>query len=190
LPIKGHKIEVQEHLREVCAKTDLSYTIVLTGPFLDWGIEKDFLLGFAGLKSRRATIFDGGDIPFSTTSLPTVGKSVVGVLNHLDKTKNRAVYVHDIVLTQNQLLRMAQELTPGENWTVVPASTAELAQKSYGALAREGMTLGTAVDFMIVSVWGEGMSREFEKVDNNALGIQSISEDDVKALIKKTLDSF
>ena len=95
-----------------------------------------------------------------------------------------------MALTQNQLLGLAQELTPGENWTVVPASTADLAAKAYGALGKEGMTAGVAIDFVIVSVWGEGMSRKFEKVDNELLGVTPISKDDVKALIKKTLDSF
>lgn len=190
LPVKAHKVEVQNYLAEVSAKTDLTYTILLNGPFLDAYIAQDFLLGFAGLKSRRAMLFDGGDVPFSATTVPHVIQSIISILHHLEETKNRAVYVEDIALTQNQILRLAQELTPGETWTTVTVSTAEIAGNAYQALGSEGMTEKVAINFILVAVWGEGMSGKFAKTDNELLGITALTEEDVKAMIKKALDSF
>ncbi|EIN06966.1 NAD(P)-binding protein [Punctularia strigosozonata HHB-11173 SS5] len=190
LPIKAHKVEIQNYLAEVSAKTDLTYTILLNGPFLDAYIAQDFLLGYAGLKSRRVTLFDGGDVAFSATTVPHIIQSVISILHHLEETENRAVYVEDITLTQNQILRLAQELTPGETWTTVPVSTAEIAATAYEALGREGMTEKVAIDFILVAVWGQGMSGKFAKTDNELLGITPLTEEDVKAMIKKALDSF
>ncbi|EIN12867.1 NAD(P)-binding protein [Punctularia strigosozonata HHB-11173 SS5] len=190
VPIQTDKVEVQNYLRDLSAKSELTYTLLITGPFLDGYIQHDYILGIGALKNRRAMLLDGGDIPFSATTVPHIAQSVAAILHHLEETKNRPVYVEDIVLTQNQVLRLAQELTLGGTWTIIPASTATLTAKAYELLERDGLTEEVVNNFIIVSHWAEGMSRKFSKTDNALLGIPSLSEEDVKAMIKKKLESL
>lgn len=55
---------------------------------------------FLNLKGGESPLYDGGDHPFSTSTLATIGQAVVEILRHLEETKNRAVFVQDLVITQ------------------------------------------------------------------------------------------
>ena len=60
------------------------------------------LLDFA---NHKATLFDEGDNRISSTSMPNVGKAIVGILKNSEATKNKVVRTSEVILTQNQLLR-------------------------------------------------------------------------------------
>ena len=64
--------------------------------------------------NKKADLFDGGDRPFSVTTLPSIGQAVIGVLNHIEETKSMAVSVQNATMTQNLLLRIAENLTGGK----------------------------------------------------------------------------
>ena len=65
------------------------------------------------MKERSITLFDSGDKRFSTTTMYTAGVAIVAVLKMGDNSKNRAFKVQDIVTTQNRLLELSKEVTPG-----------------------------------------------------------------------------
>lgn len=46
----------------------------------------------------------------STIRVSTVGYAVAAVLANYDATANRAVYIHDMEITQNQLLSIIEEI--------------------------------------------------------------------------------
>jgi uncharacterized protein YbjT (DUF2867 family) len=70
-PVYAEKIAIQKHLKEV-ANTNIttSYTLVINGPFFDWGLQMKFLVD---LSSPAPEIYDGGNQKFSTTTLAGVG---------------------------------------------------------------------------------------------------------------------
>jgi hypothetical protein len=49
----GAKIEMQEYLKKVSADSGLSCTIVVTGPFLDWGHEDSRVFLLESLNRRK-----------------------------------------------------------------------------------------------------------------------------------------
>ena len=113
LPVYKDKIAVQEALKKEAVSNRLSYTVICAGPFLDWGL----LVGFIPtLKDKTVSLFDGGDRLFSTTSLATIGKAVVGVLQHLDQTKDRAVYVQDTATTLKKLAALGKKSLGPDGW--------------------------------------------------------------------------
>ncbi|EIN05894.1 NAD(P)-binding protein [Punctularia strigosozonata HHB-11173 SS5] len=112
LPVYASKVEVQEYLEKASATSSLTYAVVNCGPFLNCGIYTGFLLG--SMKERKVEIYEGGAKKLSATTLATVGKGVVGVLRHLEETKNRTVYFHDAAISQSQIVDIAKELAPGE----------------------------------------------------------------------------
>jgi len=99
---------------------EISWTSVVNGPFLDWGLKAGFL-GFDAI-TKTATIFDNGAATFSATNLHTIGITLIKLLEKAELSKNQYVYVSSAQTSQKQLLEMAEKIT-GEKWTVnnVPA---------------------------------------------------------------------
>ncbi|KAJ5594594.1 uncharacterized protein N7459_000802 [Penicillium hispanicum] len=155
-------------------------------PFLDWGLAFGFFLNLTG---GDTPLYDGGDRPFSTTTLSTIGQTVVKVLRHLNETKNRSVFVQDLVTTQNEILAIAQRIRPDRIWTPKNVSTAEmenLAQRKYSSGA---IDLAASVGFFCRSVFAEGYGGEFQRVDNELLDIPQKTQADLEALIKSVLSN-
>ncbi|KAJ5718566.1 oxidoreductase CipA [Penicillium malachiteum] len=108
LPIYyNDKVAVVKRLKEIAEQDSSStFTPIVTGPFFDSGIEKNFIVNLAGPLSQ---IYNGGDTLFSTSTLSGIGRAVVGVLKHPEETKNRHVYIASATLTQNQLIEWAEK---------------------------------------------------------------------------------
>ncbi|KIX05746.1 uncharacterized protein Z518_03718 [Rhinocladiella mackenziei CBS 650.93] len=183
LPVFKYKVETREYLKAAAAKNpSFSYTLVINGAFFDWGLAIGFIVNPA---KHSATIFNGGDVPFSTTTLATIAQAVVGVIDHLSETANRAVYVQDALVTQNQLISYVKE-KDGKEWELKPKDTEELRQECFAELAKgPEANIGMAmVGFIASAIYGDGYEGDFSKfLDNELLGIKGMSEDEVKALV-------
>ncbi|KAI8625796.1 NAD(P)-binding protein [Xylariaceae sp. FL1651] len=183
LPVFADKIVVQEALKKEASKGSITYTIIRTGPFFDWGMEFGLVLN---VKEKIATLYDGGERPFSTTTLETIGKAVAGVLKNPEATKNRAVSVHDTAPTMKQLKAVAEKVT-GTAWQgkevsiendVLPAAWAELKKEN----PDENKFV---IPFICAAIFGEGYGGYFEKVDNEILGLKEMTEAEVEAVVAK-----
>ncbi|EIN04827.1 NAD(P)-binding protein, partial [Punctularia strigosozonata HHB-11173 SS5] len=185
LSVFAPKARVEEYLQKVAAETNLTYTFVSTGPFLDWGLHAGVLIG--SLKERKVEIFDGGRLPFSTTTLATIGRAVVSVLRHPEETKNRTVTLHEAVVSQSKLLEIAKELTPGEEWTVTERKSADLKATADAKIAKGIFDMEVIVSLIKWSMFSDDFENEFKDVDNELLGIKTISDEELKAIVKSAL---
>ncbi|KAL8760705.1 MAG: hypothetical protein Q9184_003128 [Pyrenodesmia sp. 2 TL-2023] len=183
LPVFADKVKVQAALKEEASSSGLTYTLICNGPFLDWGIAVGFVMN---LKGKTIDLFDGGDRYYSATTLATIGKAVAGVLNNLEETKNRAVYVHDTVLTQKQLSALGKKATankPGE-WKENIVSIDELYQQGWAELKKpQPDPNGFIFNFLKTSIWGYGYGNHFEHTDNDLLSIKEMSDAELEELI-------
>ncbi|OGM48660.1 oxidoreductase CipA-like protein [Aspergillus bombycis] len=185
LPIYQSKIAVHKALQAKAAENPaFTYTLVRHGPFLDWGLRAGFFVDF---RTDIPPFYDGGDRPFSTTTLATIAKAVVGVLTHFDETKNRPVYVHDLVTTQRQVYTIIQKLAPERKWNPVDVSTAELEAKAREEWAKGNTDLPSIVGLLCRAVFAEGYGGEFKKVDNELLGLGFKTEADLEEVVKAVL---
>ncbi|KAM3515304.1 hypothetical protein MY11210_001045 [Beauveria gryllotalpidicola] len=184
IPVFGEKIKVQEHLKERAAAGRISYTIVYTGPFLDWGIQKQFVLGVAGYKPR---LLDGGKTLFSAANLDTVGRALASILDHLDETKNRAVFLEDIKISQQRLLELAKQAAPEKPWEVSYAKVDDLIKVAGEGLAKGIFTFDNIAPFIHKAFVTPGYGGNFEKSDNELLGLGHSSEEFVLEQYKKLL---
>ncbi|RMZ88288.1 hypothetical protein DV736_g4473, partial [Chaetothyriales sp. CBS 134916] len=187
LPVFKYKVETQRYL-EAKAKENpsFSYTLVLNGAFLDWGLRAGF---FINLAKHSVTVFNGGDVKFSATKLESIGKAVVGVVEHLDETKNRAVYIQDALITQNQLIQYAKEID-GKEWDITPNETDKTLAEGIAALQNgPGANLhAVLVSFLFSAIFGEGYGGNFsDHLDNKLLGVKGVSDEEVKKLVGDSL---
>lgn len=193
LPAYASKIAVHEILqRRARENPQFTYSLIRNGAFLDWSLSQGFFLALKPEpESESGTIttplFDGGDRPFSTTTLATIAQAVVGVLRRPEETKNRVVFVHDLVTTQRKILDLARGIAPDRKWNPVDASTKDMEAVAREKYAKGQFDLKSSMGFFCRSVFGEGYGAEFEEIDNELLGIPLKTEKDLEELLRTVL---
>jgi len=120
VPLFEAKLGAVNYLKS--KEKEISWTAIVTGPFLDWGLKVGFL-GFDA-SSKTATLYDNGEATFVSTTLHQIGVTTVKVLEHADLTKNQYVYVRGVQTTQKEILGTIEKVT-GAKWTVKNVSTKE-----------------------------------------------------------------
>ncbi|KAF2446912.1 NAD(P)-binding protein [Karstenula rhodostoma CBS 690.94] len=113
VPLFKSKTDVQDYLKS--KENEISRTIIVTGPFFDWGLKT----GFLGVNAQTKTVglVDQGTATFSTTNLRQIGIATVKALERAEETKNKFVYVSSFETSQKELLEKAEKLT-GEKYKV------------------------------------------------------------------------
>ncbi|CAG7563205.1 unnamed protein product [Fusarium equiseti] len=132
-------------------------------------------------------IYDGGDVPFSVSTLDTVADAIVSTLIHVEETKNRFVHVHSIVTTQNRLLALAKEVAPEKSWDTVDYTLDELTAKSDERLAKGIADFDTFVPYILRAIFDPTFGACYAKTDNELLGINEALEEDIREVIRALL---
>ncbi|KAL9002040.1 MAG: hypothetical protein Q9188_005011 [Gyalolechia gomerana] len=181
LPIYADKIKVQDALQKEADAGRLSYTIVVNGPFLDWGLQ----VGFIGsVKRKKIDLFDGGERVFSTTSLPSIGKATAAVLKHLEETKNRAVYIHDTAITLKELAAISKKAVGEDGWTTDNVSVDEMYDNALAEMKRPQPNHNVFVFGLLkTGIWGEGYGAHYERNDNALLGLKEFGDAELQELV-------
>lgn len=182
-PVYKQKIEIEAWLAEQVKGTETTYTSVINNCFLDWGLSFGFL---ANVKEKKISLWDGGETEYSVTTLAGVAKGVVGILKHPEQTRNRHVKIHDAVLTQKKLLKLAQKAVGEEGWTVDEPSTAEAEKKSWEVFKAEPSNVfGWLLGFLQRAIFCAENEPKFGDADSELLGVPRLTDDEVVAEIKK-----
>lgn len=126
LPCFAGKVEIEKYLDELAVRGLMSYTLLFTGPFIDMCLREGLFFDFKG---RTANLYDGGHQLISMSRLSTAGKAVRRILTHPRETADRAIWVKDIDVSQNQLLKLAQALTPSDKWATKKVSAEGLGKE-------------------------------------------------------------
>lgn len=181
LPVFMHKVDIQDYLIEKAKNDEISYTFVYNASFLDWGIQYDFLLKTSDYKP---IIIDEGNHVFTSTTMSTVGDSVVGILNHPEETKNRPVYIEDIKITQNILFDLAKKVAPEKPWQPEYVKLEDLVAHSNERLVQGLLDMETFGPYLLQSIMAPGYGGDFAKTDNELLGLKRKTEEDIIKILK------
>ncbi|KAJ5635885.1 uncharacterized protein N7484_009198 [Penicillium longicatenatum] len=178
-PVYADKIAIQKHLKEV-ANLNTSYTLVINGPFFDWGLQAKFLVD---LTSPTPEIYDGGNQKFSTTTLAGVGQAIAGVLKNLDATSNKAIFVSSAEVSQKELLDIA-----GKHVAPQEVSTKDLEKAAFSELQKpnpDGMVI--AFNLLKRVIFGAGFGSQFpaKNLSNDLLGVPRLSSADIKDIVSR-----
>jgi hypothetical protein len=186
LPVYAGKVSAAKNLESLASQhPHFSYTLFCNNLFFDWGLINAFILDPV---KHEGKVYNGGDVKSSATRLATIGKGIVGVVTHLEETKNKTVYIHDTAITQNGLIQMVK-LIDGKEWSTTRADTEQVKKESYDELKKDNPDFGKAMyGFLPSAVWGEGSGADFSgKTWNKLFGIPEMSEAEVKDLLEKIL---
>lgn len=147
------------------------------------GLTHQFL-GFDVL-NRKATIYNGGDLKFNTTTTGTVGAAVVSVLSDPASSRNQSLRISDFFVTQNEVLAVL-EAEIGSKFAVTAVDIDRLKEERSLALTRGEWTLGNIYDVVKACIFGSKSSARWgEDDDSKTLGLP---KKDLKEEIKKALD--
>jgi nucleoside-diphosphate-sugar epimerase len=187
LPVCVPKVETQKYLREQARKNpNFTWTAIANGMFLDWGLEMGVIVDPA---RHAAILYNGGDIPFSATTLADVAKAVIGVISNQEQTANRLVYVHSALVTQNQLVQCAKREDKIE-WDILEKTTEAVKLDSFKELEKgdtadiEAAMLGFCVTAMFDAQYGCDFS---SKLDNELLGVREMNEVEIRRLVENCM---
>lgn len=101
-----------------------------------------------------------------------------------EKVKNRAFRVHDVVTTQNELMRLAKAVVPDVEWDIKRASTEDLKVQAIEGFKADPKSRMADVMQKAVAVFGVGYTSDFGEADNAELKIGMMEETQVKAILK------
>lgn len=182
IPVFAGKVAVQTHLEQVVSThPEFVYTLLATGAFLDFALEKNFILNHAG---PVADLYDGGERKISTTTLAGIGKAVVGILRNPEGTKNKFVYVSEADVSQVELLKLS-----GKKVETRVVKTADMEREAYEELKKpKPSPLVFAVNFIKVALFGEGTGSLFEppRQSNDLVGVKYLTEEELKDVVVKS----
>lgn len=180
-PLYAPMFKVKKYLQEKAKSGEMTWTVLACGAFLDWLLAGSFFLDFA---DHKAALFDEGDNKISSTSLPNVGKAIVGILKNFESTKNKIMRVSEVILTQNNLLKITKGLRPDIKWEISKVQTS--------VLLKEGLDRVSAGDFSIpvimkilggTAMAGDTFGSSYDETDNELLGVRELTEEDLKKLV-------
>ena len=162
----------------------IAYTLIATGLFLDWGLDNT-LLGF-DIKNRSAILYDEGRALTSATTLPTIGKAVVGVLRNPQLTQNKRIFVADAIFTQREALALLEKYT-NTKWSVKNIVSADVRKEADENLAK-GNAMQGFVGHILSYVFGGSPEVNFKgKTINEAIGAPTVPLDQVvKEAVKRS----
>ncbi|KAH8807509.1 hypothetical protein F5884DRAFT_342708 [Xylogone sp. PMI_703] len=150
IPFLVDKLQTVEYLKT--RQDKISWTVIISGGLFDWSLS---IPGFGGfnIPARTATIFDGGDIPFETTSRDQAGRAVAKSLKQPELTRNQYVSINSFTTTQNQILKALEKAT-GEKFTISHGTVEGLWQGGLDKV-KGGQPLGV-LDMVAGAVYWKG----------------------------------
>lgn len=184
LPVFAPKIAIQTYLKEKAESSPLTYTFAYSGPFLDWGLEHQFLLRTVDSKPK---LFDGGNTVFSTTKLDTVAAAVLAILSKPDETKNREVRFQSAAISQNGLFALAKEVAPQRNWEPEVVKIDDVVRVADDRLAKGLLDHETFVPYLVRAINDPRYGPKFETLDNELLGLKQVTEAEIKDILRQYL---
>jgi hypothetical protein len=181
LPPYAPTTEILEYLKAKAESSGLEYTVFSIGAFLEFIIETPF---FVDWKNHSAELFDDGAHAFSCTSVSGVGKAVAASLKKPEDTKNKNLFVHEVVLSQAKLLALAKKHTADEAWTETKLNAADELEKAKTKVEQEGITDPLVMLPLVKACLMSGkFAAAYAQVDNELLGLPLLSDEDLESQI-------
>jgi nucleoside-diphosphate-sugar epimerase len=184
IPSLAGKIAMEDHLLAAVAAGRVAYTSINTGVFLEWCLDRNILFDLAGAGPTR--VYDGGDVPVSTTRMGDIGTAVAAAVARRgdEGVRNRVLSIHSAVMTHNQMLGFARQAAPEREFPAVNIDTAELKREAWAEYNAGSRSVETMRKFIVVASMADGVALLDGKA-NELLGVKMMSEEELRQEVVK-----
>ncbi|KAJ9606665.1 hypothetical protein H2200_008673 [Cladophialophora chaetospira] len=188
-------IKSEEHLLKAIADTNgrTSFTIIHNGGFLEWLLQYDLYINLSGQGDEPSMVFDDGNIKVSVSSMVDIGKAVATAVTHRhdERFRDQFLLMHNLAISQNEMLGIAKKILPDKPWPVVKVDTIEAEKKSqeiFDASVASGEKAPASAyhGFFARAFFGKGLGY-FPQVDNELLGVKERDVVWLKSLVERYL---
>ncbi|KAF7168900.1 hypothetical protein CNMCM5623_001806 [Aspergillus felis] len=186
LPVFAGKAHVYDYLRQVAAEGRLTYTSISNGAFLDWNLRTGF--SNINIAKKRIDLLNDGTRVIPWTLLPSVGKAVANALLRANETKNRTCYVCSIMKSQKEVGELAQEAFGKEGWSVQTQDAAKVLRDAMAQFKAGNVTFEVIGGMIRWTLTQPESAAGWAKNDNELLGVPTMTDEEVKELIKQIAD--
>ncbi|KAG8162222.1 hypothetical protein KVR01_007987 [Diaporthe batatas] len=166
-------VDIQQYLKS--KSHDIEHTIFSIGGFTEFIINYNL---FFDWEHKTAEVWADGSSGISTTSLHGIGRAIVGALKNPEPTKNKNLFLHELVVTQSQLISLAKKYSPGADWTITQVSDPLAEFYRLEAIAKEDPSFPNTMDFLKATVMSGKFQAYYQEVDNELVGLPLLSEKD------------
>lgn len=181
LPIHVSVTQIRQYLSEKAEDGQIDYTVFSNGLFLELIFSFPFVFDYA---NRKVELIDNGENPFSVTTVASIGKVVANALKNPEGTKNRIIFIHDMTVTQAQLVRLVKKhSSPEPAWTETKLDSAVELQKSLEGFARDGFNMEHAAGLLRSALLGGKYASAYRNVENERFGLELWTEKELDAFV-------
>ncbi|KAF5008655.1 hypothetical protein FDECE_5067 [Fusarium decemcellulare] len=180
-PVYGPYVRIQDYLKEKARSGTLEYTIFSIGMFMEFVVNTPAIVDAT---THSAQIYDQGDQPFSATSVGSIGKAITGSLKNPEATKNKNLFIHDALLTQNKVLALAKEASPGMQWTVTFIDGKADYKRALNSSIANPTELEAVFPLLKASLLSGPYNSGYQKVDNELVGLPLMTDEQLKKLFE------
>lgn len=188
LPVFGGKKQIYEYLQKVASEDRITWTAISNGAFLDWSLRTGFVN--IDLLNKKVELMNDGSHVFSWTTLPEVGTAVCNSLAQAEKTKNRTLYIYSVQKSQKDILAIAKDALGAENWETESQDMEAVLEQAMIAVKSGDYSWKVMGDLIRYSVSTPGYTGRLEQDNNDLLGVQPMSDEQVKTLIQQIYDEL
>ncbi|KAI8649269.1 hypothetical protein NCS57_01463500 [Fusarium keratoplasticum] len=179
-PVYGPLVRIQDCLKEKAQSGELEYTIFSIGMFLDFVINTPAIID---PDTHTAQIYDKGDVPFSTTSVASIGKAVAGALKNPVATRNKNLFIHDALITQAKVLALAKEASPpGTKWTETSIDAKAELERALKQSIENPMDIEALMPLLKATLLTGVYNSGYKEVDNELVGLPLMTDEKLKNL--------
>ncbi|GME30555.1 uncharacterized protein B0J15DRAFT_477197 [Neofusicoccum parvum] len=183
LPILRGKSDVRDYITSVFP-TSTGTTSVNNGPFFEMCLK----FGSLGpsIAQKTAVFHNGGDNVVGTSRLSDIAIAVARVLDraHFEETANTPIYMYSAAISERYLTQLASEVA-GVEFKVSHVDTEDLTREADAGLEKGDVSKMFYYYFQMM--YGKGYGGDTRHMSwNERLGLKTMSEDDIKDLIRQS----
>ncbi|KZL79716.1 isoflavone reductase family protein [Colletotrichum incanum] len=182
LPVFFKKDMNDKHLIKKCEETGMTWSIICNGAFLDWNLRSGFM-NIDIYKKKVNYINDGSNVHVWTT-LEATGKAVSGTLLHPSETENRPVYVQSVNKSQKQMADLCKEALGFDDWEETKSDMEHVLAGALEEFQAGNFGWNVFGDMIRYANSRPDFSCPWSKDDNPMLGVETMTDDEVKDLVK------
>ncbi|KAE9367246.1 NAD(P)-binding protein [Stipitochalara longipes BDJ] len=184
-PIYAPMFKIKNYLQEKAKEGKLTWTVLACGSFLEFLFGQPLFLDFA---NHKAILYDEGDNRTSSTSLANIGKAVAGILKNAKATENKIVRVSEVILTQNKLIKIAEELRPDIKWETSKVQTSASLKEGLDGVGAGDFSMPVLMKILAgTALAGDTYGSAYDETDNELLGVKELTEEGLKKLVSEKL---